>query len=393
MSAPSRLAGTARPRCARVLRALPSLLLFTALAVGGSGCDQRGNPSPESGDRSRESRPEVVEFSRLRPEPLEDFVKFSGSLSAENSVVLRSEIDGIVASIEFEEGRPVEADQVMIRLRDAEQRARLAEALAAQRLAKDTNDRTMRLASRDVSAEARKAEAAALLDQARARVALAEVGLARTEIRAPFDGVAGARLVSPGDRVDDETPLVQVDQVERLQAAFALSEGIAPFARVGAPVQIQVLAYPEERFSGEVFFVSPTIDARSRRLILKAWIPNDDGRLKPGMFANVFFRIRARDDALLVPEMAVVYDRNGAYVWRVNGQNRVDKVPVRTGVRQEGRIEVLEGLASGDVVVSAGTNKLMAGDQVVDAAASATAQAKEGADSALPEDADTRDAT
>jgi membrane fusion protein (multidrug efflux system) len=105
-------------------------------------------------------------------------------------------------------------------------------------------------------------------------------------IRAPFDGVLGARLVSPGDRVSKNTGLVRIDADKRLRLSFAVPEMAVTAMRVGSPVEIAVTPWPSERFHGEVYFVAPTLDPANRRLLLKAWVPNPDRRLRPGLFAN-----------------------------------------------------------------------------------------------------------
>lgn len=240
------------------------------------------------------------------------------------------------------------------------------EARAEQRLARDVFDRTQRLSDEAVSSVAREIEVAAELDKAKARTELALVELERTEVRAPFDGVLGVRLVAVGDRVENEEPLVEIYAIDRLQAIFSVQEQGVPLAQVGLPVQVRVAAYGSEQFPGRVFFVAPALDAASRRLIMKAWIDNSDGRLKPGMFVNVDVEVARKEAALMVPESAVVYDRNGIFVWRDRPEGGAQKVPVELGLRQEGRVEVLEGLAPGDVVVATGINKVRAGSRLAD---------------------------
>ncbi|MCZ6463494.1 MAG: efflux RND transporter periplasmic adaptor subunit, partial [Proteobacteria bacterium] len=185
--------------------------------------------------------------------------------------------------------------------------------------------------------------------------------LERTRIRAPFDGAVGQRMVSPGDRVTPDDGLVEILAIDRLQLLFAVPEVGVPLAREGIPVFIRVVAWPGEIFPGEVFFVSPNLEVGSRRLILKAWVANEAHRLKPGMFANVDVEIGRKEEALLVPEAAVVYDRNGVYLWRRGEENRAEKIPVEIGIRSEGKVEILSGIAPGDSVVSAGIHKVKAG--------------------------------
>ena len=107
-------------------------------------------------------------------------------------------------------------------------------------------------------------------------------------------------------------------------------------------VELRVRPYPDELFPGEVFFVSPTLDPATRRMILKAWVPNADHRLVPGLFANVELEIAQRENALLVPESAVVFDREGTYVWRVRDEV-AERVPIEIGLRKGGRVEVTLG--------------------------------------------------
>jgi membrane fusion protein (multidrug efflux system) len=237
-------------------------------------------------------------------------------------------------------------------------------ARAELRLAEQVFERESKLQRRDASSTARIEEARAQLATSRAQLELAEIGLSRTRIPAPFDGTPGTRMVGIGQRVEDDEGLVAIASIDRLQLIFTVPETAVALARQGGEISIRVAAFPGESFRGKVFFVSPTIDPATRRLVLKAWIANSDHRLKPGMFANVDVEVAKRHGALLVPEAAMVYDRNGTYVWRLIEGDVVQKVPVEVGVRQAGEVEIREGLAPGDRVVSAGTHKVMAGDRV-----------------------------
>lgn len=336
------------------LSACATLILGFATGCGSSGDDTA----------SFEEDTVTVEVTRVDPQMLRDVVALTGQLNAESAIVVKPEIEGVIASIDFVEGQPVAEGEVLFRLRDEEQRARVQEARAAVRLAQDVYDRTRRLASRDVSSVARRAEAVAKLDAAKARLALAEVELARTEIRAPFDGVTGDRMTAVGDRVEQDVGLVSLAAVERLQLAFTVPETGVAMASMGTPIHASVVAWPGERFPGEVFFVAPTIDPSSRRLVLKAWIGNADRRLKPGMFANVEVEISKREDALLIPESSVVYDRSGTYVWRITDGDLAEKIPVKIGLRRSGTVEIVNGIEGGDRIVSAGTHKVLAGKRV-----------------------------
>lgn len=336
------------------LGALAPLLAVLALAAS-AACSEtqsgrRGGPPPAA-----------VETVRLDPRPFTDRVALVGQLEAEESVVMHSEISGVIEEIGFTEGAPVDAGDVLFRLRDAEQRAALRAAQAQRELDADIYRRTEALSKREVSAIAELDRARAALEAAEAGVDLARVNLERTRVRAPFDGVVGARRVSPGDRIDSGTDLVQIDKVERLQLLFTLPETAVRLARQGLRVRVGLASFPGERFGGEVYFVSPTLDPDTRRLLLKAWIPNPDAKLRPGQFATLEVEVEHIEQALVAPESSIVYDADGSFVWRVREDNVAERVAVELGPRAEASVVVRSGLRPGDTIVSAGTHKIFPG--------------------------------
>jgi membrane fusion protein (multidrug efflux system) len=351
----------------RSARTGPGALLAVAALALACGSSEAGGPPGLP--------PPAVEVTRIEPELLRDVATFSGQLDAEHSVMLKPETEGVVEAVAFRDGQDVSKGDVLIRLRNAEQEARLREAEATLQLAQEEFERAQQLVSRDAVSKAAKDRATAQLGVARARVDLARVELERTEIRAPFDGVVGAHRVDPGDFVDDKTELVQVDAVDRLQVTFALTEQAVA---LGTPkrVEVRVLPFPGEVFPGEVFYVSPTVEPATRRVYMKAWVPNPDRRLRAGLFANVDLEIAHREGAILVPESAVVFDRQGTYVWRVDEEDVPTRVPIDLGLRKDGRVEVSVGLHAGDRIVVAGTHKVMEGKKVRAEAPSATGQAR-----------------
>jgi membrane fusion protein (multidrug efflux system) len=333
-----------------------TVLLFALAAV--AGCERSTDAA--GGPGSDGPPPVTVEVTVIEPQLLTDTVALTGQLEAEYSVVLKPEIEGVVATIDFEEGQPVSQGEVLFTLRDDMQRARLEEAEADLRLAVQVFGREEKLQRRDASSRARIEDARARLDAARARLHLAEIGFERTRIRAPYDGVPGIRLVSPGATVEERDGLVQFDAIDELQVIFTVTENAISLARVGGTIHVRVAAWGDEQFPGKVFFVSPTVDPATRRLILKARVPNQDHRLKPGMFTNVDVQIAQREAALIVPEAAMIYDRHGTYVWRMIDDEVAEKVPVVIGLRTDGVVEIVQGISAGDTVVSAGTHKVMA---------------------------------
>jgi len=320
----------------------------------------------EDGDASDWSKPPTtVEVMRIEPGPLADVATFSGQLDAEHSVMVKAEVEGVVAAIEFQQGQEVAEGDVLFRLRDQEQVARLREAQANRSLGAQRWKRAQQLLTRDASSKAQSDVAKAEYDIARARVDLAQVELDRTSVRAPFDGVVGLKLVEVGDRVDEDMELVRIDSVDRVQVSFGITDVGLPFARTGMKVQVWVRPYPGEKFPGDVFFVSPTLDPRNRRILVKAWIDNQDRRLAPGLFANVDLMIRSIEEALVVPESAVAIDQQGPYVWVVDEDDTASRRPIEIGLRERGVVEVVQGLSAGIRIVTAGTHKVSEGETVL----------------------------
>jgi membrane fusion protein (multidrug efflux system) len=341
-----------RPRRAAAPLLGCALALVAGCGDAGGGPGDQGPPEP------------VVELVTVQPQLLRNLVAIPGQLASEFTAKVRPEIEGILDAIHFAEGDHVEKGQLLFTLRDEQQRAELAQAEASLALAEATYRRTSTLERQDVSSAAQLERAQAELAVAKARVEVSRVGLARMQVRAPFDGLMGALLVSPGERVTRETVLTQADSIARLQLLFYLPEQAVSVVRPGIPVKIKVAPYPDERFAGEVYFVSPTLEAEGRRILVKAWIPNPERKLRPGLFAEIEAEIARRDDALLVPDSALVYDLEGTFVWKVDGDSRAHRMPIEVGLRQEGKVEISKGLAPGDVVVSAGIHKVKDGERV-----------------------------
>jgi membrane fusion protein (multidrug efflux system) len=339
-------------------------------------------------DDSSGPRTVFVETVLIESEDVQDLLEFVGQLESANSVVLKPEISGVVDSISFEEGKSVEKGAPLFQLRNREQRALLRQAEATVSLTRSRYQRSRRLAEQNAESEAGLEGAKAEYEIAVARSDLAKIQLDRTVVRAPFDGVAGARLVSPGERVSpgfdrgsgggggggrsggrsgggEASGLVRIDSLDEMELIFALPETVMAIARVGVRVAVRVAPFPGESFGGVIYFVDPRVDATSRRVLVKARIPNPEHKLRPGLFAKIILEVSSRKDALMVPEDAIVYDRDGISVWRIVDGEAV-RAPVELGIRQPGRVELREGVHSGDRVVSAGTHKLRPGSLVSD---------------------------
>lgn len=338
-----------------------AIVFFSALTA--SGCARRfekaGGPPPDAAVK--------VFTYQLVPESYRETFSIAATLLANESVEVRAETEGRVLEIGFEEGEPVRRGQVLFRLDDEKIRASLAEAEAAFELAKvDWARAEDMLRARAISrAEYDAARANFLARQA--TVALLKKQLSDTVITAPFDGVMGPRLVSPGQVVGRLTPLGSLVDQRIIKVEFHVPERLTGRVRPGQPIELRVAAWPDLVFTGTVTFISPQLSVPSRTLVVRAEVPNDEARLKAGMFGRVGLVIGEHAGALFIPESAIIQQGDQAFVYVVGENTRVALRPIRLGVRQPGRVQVIEGLSAGETIVTEGHQKL-APNRRVDAA-------------------------
>lgn len=285
-----------------------------------------------------------------------------GSLSSENSVMLRPEITGRITTINFQEGGPVQQGQVLVELDSSVPRAQLEQAQAALALVQSQYRRAQQLTQKGfISAQARD-ESASELKVQQAAVALAKAQLEKTAITAPFDGLVGLRHVSVGDYVSAGSDLVLLESIDPLNVDFRIPEHFLGVVDVGTRINLRFDALADVLREGVVGAISPLVDVGGRSILLRAKVPNDDASLRPGMFARVQLQFDDKQ-ALMVPEAAVAPGGEMNYVYRIDG-DRVARVGVMLGQRQEGKVEIVHGLEEGDNVLISGLQKVSDGTRV-----------------------------
>ncbi|MGC2857224.1 efflux RND transporter periplasmic adaptor subunit [Novispirillum sp. DQ9] len=298
-----------------------------------------------------------VEAVTVSAAPLQRTVQVVGSLTAGESVMIRPEVAGRVARLTFEEGQPVAAGDVLVRLDDSEERARLASAEAQLALSQANHKRSQALAKRDNVSQASLEEAYARMKIDEAAVAVARTAIDKTLVRAPFAGVVGLRRVSPGAYVQAGQDIVNLESLHPLKVDFRVPELFSGDLRRGQAVRLSVDAMPGQSFDGEVLAVDPQVDVAGRSVMLRARVPNPEGTLRPGMFARVTLVLEVTADALMIPEQALVPRGQMQMVVKVV-DGTAKYVPVEIGHRAAGMVQVTKGLAPGDTVVTAGQMKL-----------------------------------
>ena len=315
-------------------------------------------------EAAEDSKPAVpVEASKVVAAPLSEQVTAIGTLLSDEAVTISSEIAGRLKEIHFEEGQPVEKGALLFSLDDSVYRAQLDDASAKLKLAAQTNKRTSTLFSNKYATAQSADEAASNLAVNTAAVELARVQLDKTRITAPFAGIVGLRHVSAGEYITAGQALVNLEAIDPVKADFRVPEKFLPAIRVGQTIKIKVDAFPEDSFEGRVYAIDPRLDVAGRSLLVRAMVPNRDQRLRPGLFARVTVLLQLKEDALSVPEQAIVPQGESQFVFKiVDGKAKLTKVKI--GTRRDGRVEIVEGLTAGDQVVTAGQLKIRDGSPV-----------------------------
>lgn len=350
-----------RQRNRRKLRLFSAAFLALASAFA-SGCGKK--PGGMGGPEGPGGRVVPVVGARVSPHALEERISLVGTLAANEAVDIKSEIEGLIEEITFEEGQSVKEGDVLIRIDRHKLDAELAEAEARLRLAEATKNRYAMLAETRAVSGQEVDQAATGHETARATVDLVKAQLKDATLTAPFDGVLAARLVSTGQFVSKGQMLTTLIDGDPMKAEFRVPERYLIWVREGQRIELSIAAYPAERFGGEVYFVDPQIDEATRTVLVKAKLPNFDGKLRRGMFANLQLVVHVRDRALTVPESALMMQGESASVYVAGDSGAVELRPVTVGVRLAGEVEILKGIAPGETVIVEGIQKVGPGASV-----------------------------
>lgn len=282
-----------------------------------------------------------------------------GSLKSNETVMLRPETAGRVSAIHFKDGAMVTRGTVLLTLDAAIQEAELQQAKANLALAKSSFKRSEELMVKKFLSQQALDSASAALKVQEAAVQLAEAKVAKTRVRAPFNGVIGLRNVSVGDYVKEGQDLVNIEDIATLRVDFKLPETYLGRLQKGQALEVTTDALAGEPFQAVLDAVDPMVDQGGRAISARARLNNAAGKLRPGMFVRARLMFGDRQGVLMVPEQAIVPGAQPMVFKVVEGKATMAKV--RLGVRRAAQVEVLEGLAAGDVVVTAGQLKLKEG--------------------------------
>lgn len=331
---------------------------------------QGAAPAPATGasGAAGPARPAGVEVAKVDVMKLTDDAQTVGSLRSRQSVVVRPEISGRVRDLNFKDGDRVKRGQVLVQLDDQLQQAQLKQAQAELGIAKSNHTRNQELLAQNFISKRTVDESAANMEVSEAKLALAVATAARLKILAPFDGITGIRTANAGDYLKDGADIVNIEDLEAIFVDFKLPERFQSKVKKGQMADIELDALPGRKFKALVQAIDPLLDANGRSVSVRGCIDNRSLQLRPGMFARVTQVFGERDKALVVPEEAIVPFGPRTFVIKVkDGTDKDDKgvlqkvserVEVKIGIRRPGRVEILEGVKEGEVIVTAGQQRI-----------------------------------
>lgn len=312
-----------------------TLLAFSLLLLPSTAPAQRGGPAA----------PVTSEVFPVTETPMAETVTTVGTLRANESVDIVSELTKRLARVEVEEGALVEKDQVLFVLDDADLVAELGEIEARLKLAETNESRTASLLPQRAISRQDYDLARSELDILKAQKTTKEVELSKTRIRAPFSGRTGVRRVSEGALVKPETVLMSLQDLSRIKVDFTLPERYSAEIQPGQEFNFTV-AGNANVFRGTVQVIEPAVDANTRSLLIRG-ICDDPRGLLPGGFAEVRLRLGTMRNGFAIPSQAVVPSSRGHGVYLLK-DGKAEFREVEIGIRTEDKVQVLRGLAKGD---------------------------------------------
>ncbi len=334
-------------------------------APGGANGPSAGarGPGGAPGGPQGAGRAVAVEAMPVRQMALRDDAEAVGSLRSRRSVVLRPEVSGRITALNFSDGQRVRQGQVLVQFDDQLPRAQVQQSQAELSIAQANHKRNQELVAQGFISQRSVDESAANLEVAQAKLSLSQATASRLRILAPFDGVAGIRSVNVGDYLKDGADIVNVEDLDAVYVDFRLPERLQGKVRTGQTARVAFDALPGVRYAAVIQAINPQIDADGRAVAVRGCIDNRRLQLRPGMFARVTTVFSERANARVIPEEAIVPEGNSAFVYKlIDGKEPGTRVTQRTavtlGARAPGLVEVVDGLAAGDLVITAGQQRI-----------------------------------
>jgi len=349
--------GAGRPLIVGSVLVVGLVVIFLLMRGRGGEAAQEGGPAAAAGGGPPAMPPMPVDVDVARRESVVDAVRATGRIEALQAIELRPDEQGRVTQLLFREGQSVAAGTPLVKVDDAMLKAQSERAKADRDLSNQQLERVRRLRAQNAASPADLERAEAAARSAEAGLALLELQVERTTVRAPFAGAIGQRFVSVGDYVTTGTRLLTLQTVNPQRAVIEVPERYAVRLKPGQTIEFTVASQATRTFRARVDFIDPVVQNESRTIVVKASAPNPNRLLKPGMFIEARLATATRANAIVVPEDAVQPLRSANVVWAVV-EGKASRRVVQLGVRSAGVVEVISGVQAGETVVVGGLDRM-----------------------------------
>ncbi len=318
--------------------------------------------APAGGPQSGKPQTAIVTAYVARPEKLDNRIFITGTVLANEEVVLVAETPGKITSINFSEGSRVSKGDLLVKINDAELQAQLKKLKIQELLAAANEDRDSKLLKVNGISQAEYEASLTQLNSLRADIELVQSQISKTVVRAPFDGTVGLKFVSEGSYVGPTTRIVSVFQLDPLKIDFFVPEKYSSLINVNDTLGFTVEGNADH-FTASVIAIEPKVDVSTRTLQVRAVARNRSGKLFPGSFAQIEFSLNRTEDAVMIPTEALIPILKGQKVF-VSRNGKAEEVKVETGFRTDQKIQIIKGIAAGDTIITTGIMQLKAGSQL-----------------------------
>ena len=327
---------------------------------GGAGGPGGGRGGPGGG------RGQAVAVTTVAPHEFSDTIQVLGVARGLRSVTITSTTTELITRVLFRDGQRVAAGQPLVELQAREEDADIIEARARLAQAERENARFKDLAERGVAPRVTAENAETALETARAALAAAQARLGDRVIRAPFAGTLGLTSVTAGTLINPGAVITTLDDTRMIRIDFPVPERFLGQLRTGTPIVATSDAFPGQSFSGRIALIDSRVNEQTRAATARAEFPNPGGAMRPGMLMRVAVRQGART-AASAPEAAVQYEGQRAFVFRIaRGEqgSTAQRIEIEPGVVENGFVEILSGVETGDRLVGSGLNRIQPGAPV-----------------------------
>ena len=298
----------------------------------------------------------------IKAEKLENILTASGTIVANEDVELKPEIAGKIISLPLKEGTEVTQGQLLVKINDADFQAQLKKSQVQYDLADKQLKRQQELLKINGVSQQDFDIAQNSVNSIKADIDYIQSQIAKTEIKAPFNGIIGLKKISEGSYITAGTTIASVFEIDPVKIDFSVSERYSPYIKKGVKVLFHIDGI-KDSIVGAVYAVEPKIDMNTRTIQVRAICPNKNGAIFPGAFAHIEVLLKDIEDAVMIPTEAVVPEIRDKIVYVIKN-GKAQSVVIETGVRTTSKVQIITGLKSGDSVVTTGIMQLKQGAAV-----------------------------